>query len=138
MAKDINKEQNQNMYQIINNPFGIVYLFPNPAIPCLVKIGMTTRDNVEAHMKELYGTGVPAPFECQYACKVAVSDCAKIEKALHTAFAPDRINANREFFSIYPEQADLTHVRSDFQAHRTIKSNLTVQNDDLAQYSGKL
>ena len=32
-------------------------------------------------------------------------DCAKIEKALHTAFAPQRINANREFFRIQVEQA---------------------------------
>ena len=96
---------------------------------------MTTRDNVEARMKELYGTGVLAPFECHYACKVAVSDCAKIEKAHHTAFAPDRINANREFFRIHPEQADLTHVMSDFQPHRTIKDLLIVQNDDLARHS---
>lgn len=41
----------------------------------------------------------------KYACKVKSSDCAKIEKALHTAFAPNRINANREFFQIKPEQA---------------------------------
>ena len=33
------------------------------------------------------------------------SDCAKIEKALHTAFSPQRINANREFFRIQVEQA---------------------------------
>lgn len=56
-------------------------------------------------MRELYGTGVPVPFECKYACKVKASDCAKIEKALHTAFAPNRININREFFQIKPEQA---------------------------------
>ena len=36
---------------------------------------------------------------------IKTSDCEKIEKALHTAFAPDRINANREFFKIKPEQA---------------------------------
>lgn len=85
--------------------FGIVYVLTNPAMPGLVKIGMTTRDNMDARMKELYGTGVPVPFECKYACKVKSSDCAKIEKALHTAFAPNRINANREFFQIKPEQA---------------------------------
>jgi len=88
------------------NTFDIVYLLTHPSIPCLVKICMTTRDNVEPRMKELYVTGVPAPFERQYACKVAVSDCATIEKALHTAFAPDRINANRDFFRIQPEQAE--------------------------------
>ena len=87
------------------NNSGIVYVLTNPAMPGMVKIGMTTRDNLEARMKELYGTGVPVPFECRHACKVKVSDCARIEKALHTAFAPNRINANREFFQIKPEQA---------------------------------
>ena len=33
------------------------------------------------------------------------NECAKIEKALHTAFAPQRVNANREFFRIIPDQA---------------------------------
>lgn len=85
--------------------YGIVYVLTNPAMPGLVKIGMTTRDNLDARMRELYGTGVPVPFECKYACKVKASDCAKIEKDLHTAFAPNRININREFFQIKPEQA---------------------------------
>ena len=87
------------------NNSGIVYVLTNPVMSGLVKIGMTTRDNLDARMKELYGTGVPVPFECKYACKVKLSDCAKIEKALHAAFAPNRINANREFFQIKPEQA---------------------------------
>lgn len=73
-------------------------MLTNLVMPGLVKIGMTTRDNIEERMKELYGTGVPVPFEYKYACKVKSSDCAKIEKALHTAFEPDRFNANREFF----------------------------------------
>lgn len=81
-----------------SNNFGIVYVLTNPAMPGLVKIGMTTRDNLDTRMRELYGTGVPVPFECAYACKVKTSDCSKIEKALHIAFAPNRINANREFF----------------------------------------
>lgn len=39
------------------NNSGIVYVLTNPAMPGLVKIGMTTRDNLDARMKELYGTG---------------------------------------------------------------------------------
>ena len=85
--------------------YGIVYLLTNPVMPGLVKIGMTTREDMDARMKELYSTGVPVPFECQFACKVKKTDCAKIEKALHTAFNPQRINANREFFRIQVEQA---------------------------------
>ena len=84
---------------------GIVYVLTNSAMPGLVKIGMTTRESIDRRMKELYSTGVPVPFECAYACEVSSSDCAKIENALHIAFAPNRINANREFFSIAPRQA---------------------------------
>ena len=84
---------------------GIVYVLANPCMPGIVKIGMTERSNIEARLKELYTTGVPLPFECKFACKVKKSECAKIEKALHTAFAPQRVNANREFFRIIPEQA---------------------------------
>lgn len=82
------------------NTYGVVYVLTNPAIPGLVKIGMTQREDINERLAELNRpTGVPVPFECQYACKVKVSDCPKIEKALHAAFAPDRINPNREFFS---------------------------------------
>ena len=92
---------------------GIVYLLTNPYMPGLVKIGMTTRDYIDARMKELYTTGVPVPFECYFACVVNQKDCVDIEKALHKAFAPQRVNDNREFFKIHPEQAkailDLFH-----------------------------
>jgi hypothetical protein len=82
---------------------GIVYLLSNPAMPGIVKIGLTMRDNIEDRLKELFTTSVPVPFECEYACKV--EDCGKVEKALHIAFAPNRIHPQREFFSIEPEQA---------------------------------
>ena len=71
--------------------YGIVYLLTNPVMPGLVKIGMTTQEDIEKRMKELYTTGVPVPFECQFACKVKKGDCAKIEKALHMAFAPTSV-----------------------------------------------
>jgi len=88
-----------------NIEYGIVYLLTNPVMPGLVKIGMTTQKEIDNRMKELYTTGVPVPFECQFACRVKKNDCAKIEKALHTAFAPERVNVNREFFRIKVEQA---------------------------------
>lgn len=85
--------------------YGIVYLLTNPVMPGLVKIGMTAQEDIEKRMRELYTTGVPVPFECQFACKVKKGDCGKIEKALHAAFVPQRVNANREFFRIQVEQA---------------------------------
>lgn len=85
-----------------NNP-GIVYVLTNPAMPGIVKIGKTVRGNVDARLNELYSTGVPVPFECEFAGRVA--DEAKVEKAFHLAFGPYRINPKREFFEIEPEQA---------------------------------
>jgi hypothetical protein len=82
---------------------GIIYVLTNPAMPNLVKIGMTTRQEVEQRMSELFTTGVPLPFECSFAGKV--NDVKKVEKAFHKAFAPYRINANREFFEIDDSQA---------------------------------
>lgn len=84
---------------------GIVYVLTNPCMPGIVKIGMTERSEMDTRLRELYTTGVPLPFECKFACKVKKSECGKIEKALHTAFAPQRVNANREFFRINPDQA---------------------------------
>ena len=81
---------------------GSVYVLTNPAMPNMVKIGKTTR-NVELRLADLYSTGVPLPFECEYAAKVR--DVDKTEKAFHTAFEPSRVNPKREFFNINPEQA---------------------------------
>jgi len=81
----------------------IVYILTNEAMPNLVKIGKTTRSDVQTRMNELYSSGVPFQFECVYA--VEVDDCSVVEKALHAAFDPNRVNPKREFFSIDPEQA---------------------------------
>ena len=108
--------------------YGIVYLLTNPVMPGLVKIGMTTQEDIDKRMKELYTTGVPVPFECQFACRVNKKDCAKIERALHTAFDPQRVNKNREFFKINVEQAkailELFH-------HTDVTEDVTeeIQND---------
>jgi hypothetical protein len=81
---------------------GIVYVLTNPAMPGLVKIGKTTNEIIN-RMNELNTTSVPFPFECEFACEV--DDCNLVEKALHTAFSPNRVNERREFFDIEPYQA---------------------------------
>lgn len=83
---------------------GIVYVLTNPAMPNLIKIGFTNHEDVKVRMAQLYSNpGVPLPFECVYAAKV--SSALRVEKALHVAFGPDRINPRREFFEIEPAQA---------------------------------
>ena len=38
---------------------GIIYLLSNPAMPGILKIGKTTKEDVKLRMKELYSSGVP-------------------------------------------------------------------------------
>ena len=85
-----------------DNNSQIVYVLTNPAMPGLVKIGKTTQIEVDGRMKQLYGTGVPVPFDCAFACQV--KNAAEVEKALHFAFGQGRVNPNREFFQIEPER----------------------------------
>ncbi|QYX30460.1 GIY-YIG nuclease family protein [Sphaerospermopsis torques-reginae] len=81
----------------------IVYVLTNPAMPGLVKIGYTGKNDANTRIGQLYTTGVPVPFELEFACKV--KNAEEVEKALHIAFSPYRINPKREFFQIEPSQA---------------------------------
>lgn len=79
---------------------GIVYIFTNPEMPDLVKIGTTK--NLKGRLRKFYDTNVPVPFECYFACEV--KDGPDVEKRLHSAFGDHRINPRREFFRISPER----------------------------------
>ena len=80
-----------------------VYVLTNPAMPGMVKIGMTSADDPKERAFGLYTTGVPLPFDVEFAARV--SDAQKVERALHNAFKDSRVNAKREFFRIEPDQA---------------------------------
>jgi T5orf172 domain-containing protein len=84
---------------------GLVYIFTNAAMPGVVKIGLTRRDDVEQRLKELWTTGVPMPFECRY--RARVPDCGKLEKVLHRVFDDKRLRKDREFFASDPALAEL-------------------------------
>lgn len=76
----------------------IVYVLTNPAMPGLVKIGRTSNSEADGRISQLYTTGVPVPFNLEFACRVTNPD--EVEAAFHKAFAPQRINPKREFFRI--------------------------------------
>lgn len=114
----------------------IVYVLTNPAMPGLVKIGKTTQFEVEDRMKQLYGTGVPVPFDCAFACQV--QNATEVEKALHFAFGANRINPNREFFKLEPERviAILKLLQVDDitqQVEQTMESDVTAADIQSAQ-----
>lgn len=80
---------------------GIIYILINEAMPGYTKVGKTTT-SVEQRMRDLDTTGIPLPFECYFAARVANLDFA--EKALHDAFDDRRVRQRREYFKIDPER----------------------------------
>lgn len=72
-------------------------------MPGLIKIGRTAQEDANVRIAQLYSTGVPVPFTLAFACKVPNSE--EVEKALHIAFAPSRVNPKREFFRMEADQA---------------------------------
>lgn len=114
----------------------IVYVLTNPAMPGLVKIGMTTQLEVEERMRQLYSTGVPVPFDCAFACQV--KDALEVERALHFAFGNGRINPNREFFKIEAERviAVLKLLKLEditIQVEKSIESDVDAADKQSAQ-----
>ena len=77
---------------------GFIYVFTNPSMQGLVKIGKSAKDPREYRLKELNTTGVPEPFICDYSALVQNED--NLEKALHDRFSTERKNKNREFFKV--------------------------------------
>jgi hypothetical protein len=82
---------------------GIVYVLTNPAMPDLIKIGITvSTTELTTRLRTLYNTSVPLPFICHAAYEVA--NYKKAEKALHEAFGIHRVNPSREFFKMEPHR----------------------------------
>jgi len=86
-----------------NEDIGYVYILRNKAMPDIYKIGITSREDLNKRIDELYTgqTSVPLPFECEFACQV--NDYKQVERIIHKAFEHFRINPNREFFRINPD-----------------------------------
>ena len=82
---------------------GYVYVATNPAMPNMVKIGSTTQADPQSRISSLFTTSVPVPFELEYAAAIA-DDPVEVERALHEAFAPQRLHRKREFFNVEPGQ----------------------------------
>jgi hypothetical protein len=81
---------------------GYVYVLLNPAFPRMVKIGLTTR-TVDVRVRELRSTGVPIPFVVLW--QEHVADVEAVEKSLHDRFAGFRVEDDREFFYVPPQDA---------------------------------
>ena len=87
---------------------GLVYVLSNPAMPGIVKIGMTTKAPL-VRAEELHTTGVPTPFKVEFA--IHVPDAVAVEKDCHTHFSRHRVSNDREFFRVEPCVVALFVVR---------------------------
>lgn len=94
----------------MENDYGIIYVFTNEWMPGLVKIGKTTRKEINKRLRDLYygATGVPCNFECAHAYRVPVEKLNEYERSIHSYFEKQgkRINKDREFFNITPQEVD--------------------------------
>jgi len=83
---------------------GVVYILTNEAMPDVIKIGKSDRDDYRDRVKELSrSTAAPLPFVIHYAGEV--DDPAFVERTLHELFRAERRNPGREFFWMQPERA---------------------------------
>ena len=102
---------------------GYVYILKNEAMPGIYKIGVTSREDLDKRVRELYTTSIPFPFECEFSCKV--EDYKKVEKILHNAFHDYRMNPNREFFNVSPERV------IPMLEHLKIEETTTIFNEQI-------
>lgn len=83
-----------------------VYVFSNPTMPDIVKVGMTQggEEGVEKRRKDLSrATGSPTPFIIEGF--VFTKNGHLLEKRAHTELRDKRISRNREFFKVSPKKA---------------------------------
>lgn len=81
---------------------GFIYVNQNPAMPGLLKIGVTEKVPT-ARANELYTTGVPEPFTVEYYC--LVEDAKGVEREVHRRLDAQRNLGNREFFRVALDHA---------------------------------
>lgn len=84
----------------------IVYILTNDAMPGLIKIGSTSRNDVRLRIDELFNTSVPFPFKCVFAGDIE-NHPENVERTLHQIFSDKRANQSREFFRMDSEAAVL-------------------------------
>lgn len=100
---DIDKRMADADYRLANTKSGWLYVISSPSLPNLVKVGVSRRESPWTRVKELSSSSLPIPFKAH--CFVFSDDCFELESAMHKYFDAQRVNKDREFFAITPQQA---------------------------------
>lgn len=81
-----------------------VYVLSNPSIPNQLKIGSTQKDPDTRSKQLSRGTGVPTPFNVEFAFKCFNAESC--EKEVHKVLKDCRVSKDREFFIISLNEAE--------------------------------
>lgn len=100
---DIDKRMADADYRLVNTKSGWLYVISSPSLPNLVKVGVSRRESPWTRVRELSSSSLPIPFKAH--CFVFSDDCFELESAMHKYFDAQRVNKDREFFTITPQQA---------------------------------
>lgn len=100
---DIDKRMADADYRLANTKSGWLYIISSPSLPNLVKCGVSRRESPWTRVRELSSSSLPIPFKAH--CFVFSDDCFELESAMHKYFDAQRVNKDREFFAITPQQA---------------------------------
>lgn len=100
---DIDKRIADADYRMKNTKAGWFYVISSPSLPDLTKLGCSRRESPWTRVRELSSSSLPIPFKAHYF--VFSDDCFELESAMHKYFDAQRVNKDREFFAITPQQA---------------------------------
>lgn len=100
---DIDKRMADADYRLANTKSGWLYVISSPSLPDMIKIGCTRQAVPMQRIYALSSSSLPFPFKAH--CFVFSDDCFELESAMHKYFDAQRVNKDREFFAITPQQA---------------------------------
>lgn len=100
---DIDKRMADADYRLTNTKSGWLYVISSPSLPDMIKIGCTRQAVPMQRIYALSSSSLPFPFKAH--CFVFSDDCFELESAMHKYFDAQRVNKDREFFAITPQQA---------------------------------
>lgn len=83
-----------------------VYIFSNPSIPNMYKIGYTKNDPTQRAKQLSNATGVVLPYKVEWAFHCFNGE--SLESEIHKCLEKYRVNSQREFFQINLEEAKTT------------------------------
>lgn len=102
--QEIDKRIGDIDYRVANPKAGWVYVIESPSLQGMVKIGTSRRLNGPfERVRELSGSSLPEAFHINGFC--FSDDAFELENNMHKYFFKQRVNPNKEFFYITPQEA---------------------------------